>query len=107
MRDELLIVCALKATVILMAASGLCIALRRGSAAVRHLVWTAAFAALVLLPVVSSVAPVWTVVGQAGRLPEPPQANRLRRLSTQAATPVRAGMDWLPLVWSIGAALVL
>jgi hypothetical protein len=52
MRDELLIACALKATVILMAASGLCIALRRASAAVRHLVWTAAFAALVLLPVV-------------------------------------------------------
>jgi TonB family protein len=107
MRDELLIACALKATVILMAASGLCIALRRASAAVRHLVWTAAFAALVLLPVVSSLAPVWTVVGQAGRLPEPPQANRLRHLSTQAANPVRAGMDWLPLLWSLGAALVL
>src|SRR5207244_6373507 len=43
----------------------------------------------------------------AGRLPEPPQANRPRRLSTQAATPVRAGMDWLPLLWSLGAALVL
>src|SRR5262245_11536159 len=107
MRDELLIAGSLKASVILIAASVLYIALWRASAALRHLLWAVAFAALLLLPVVSPVAPGWTIARPETRLPAPPQANRLRQVSTQPAAPVRSGIDWLPLVWSIGAALVL
>src|SRR5712671_6092079 len=71
MGDELLILCSLKATVILIAACGLCAILRRASAATRHLVWTLAFAALLLLPVPlpSRLTPQVGQVGQAIRLP--------------------------------------
>src|SRR5690349_12244647 len=102
MFEELLIACSLKATVILVIAFGLCGALRRTSASIRHLVWTVMFAALLLLPVVPSVMPA--VVAQPVRLPSA-QANR--HLSTPPVSPVRAGIDWVPLVWLAGAALVL
>src|SRR5258706_2994893 len=57
MSDELLIAWSLKATVILIAAHGLCFILHRASAAARHLVWIVAFAALLLLPILSRVTP--------------------------------------------------
>src|SRR5262245_45096255 len=106
MRDELLIACSLKATVILIVGSGLSFALSRASAAVRHLLWTIAFTALLLMPVESAIAPKWPIMGYSA-LPEPAQADGLRQLSTHPATPVRPGIDWLPTVWVAGAALVL
>src|SRR5258705_9465238 len=60
MSHELLIAWSLKATVILIAAHGLCFILGRASAAARHLVWIVAFAALLLLPILSRVTPGWT-----------------------------------------------
>src|SRR5260370_39963783 len=97
MRDELLILCSLKATVILIAAGGLCVVLRRASAATRHLVWTLAFAALLLLPIPlpSRVTPQ---VGQAIRLTAK-QTISLRHESQSR--------DWVPLIWLVGATLVL
>src|SRR5258708_23147330 len=80
MRDELLILCSLKATVILIAACGLCAILRRASAAARHLGWTLAFAALLLLPIPMPVpSPVMTGGGQAGPAGRPPPAPGARR----------------------------
>src|SRR6266853_6121970 len=100
MRDELLILCSLKATVILIAACGLCAILRRASAATRHLVWTLAFAALLLLPIPLPVpSPVRTGVGQAIRLPV-----------AQAISSAAAGYQpapTVPLIWLLGATLVL
>src|SRR5260370_9415164 len=101
MRDELLILCSLKATVILIAACGLCVVLRRASAATRHLVWTLAFAALLLLPIPipSRLTPQVGQVGQAIRLPVA-QAISSGHAGYQPASTV-------PLIWLLGATLVL
>ena len=56
-----LIVFALRATVLLGAAFLATRLLRNGSAAFRHLVWTAAVAGVVALPVLSVVVPAWEV----------------------------------------------
>jgi len=52
---------AVKGTIVLMGAYGLSVLLGRSSAAMRHLVWAAALAALLALPVASLVAPAWDV----------------------------------------------
>src|SRR5580704_14214480 len=106
MSHEFLIACALKGTLVLMAAGGLSVALRRAAAAARHLVWTVAFAALLLLPLLSLAIPRWTVT--------------VRQSPVRAAAPLRAGgaaatvsrsarteLDWIFLVWLAGATLVL
>ncbi len=49
----------LKSFVVLAAAGGLCLALRRASAATRHLIWFLAVAALPWLPLMSSLLPSW------------------------------------------------
>ncbi|MBV8904900.1 MAG: hypothetical protein JOZ22_14810, partial [Acidobacteriia bacterium] len=48
---------ALKSVIVLGAAVVVALALRRSSAAVRHLVWTAAFAGLVALPALTLLLP--------------------------------------------------
>src|SRR5947208_5616446 len=102
MSDELLIAYSLKATVILIAALGLCLILRRASAAARHLVWTVSFAALLLLPILSRVTPAWTA---------PVRTSSALRVTggpvRSVALPVRASIDWIPLAWLVGATLVL
>src|SRR5258708_19356173 len=106
MTNELLIACALKGTFILLGACVLSVGLRRASAAARHLVWTVAFAALVLLPVLSIAVPRWTVtVPQSQVRPELP--SQVRTPVTAASKPVRAELDWLFLVWLAGATFVL
>src|SRR5260370_38905621 len=106
MTNELLIACALKGTFILLAACLLSVGLRRASAAARHLVWTVAFAALLLLPVLSIAVPRWTVtVPQSPIRPELP--SQIRTPVTAASKPVRAELDWLFLVWLAGATFVL
>src|SRR4051812_41700423 len=99
MLNELLLLCSLKATVILIAAAALCGILRRASASTRHLIWTMATAALLLLPlpVPSRVAPQ---VRQAIRLPAA-QAFSVS-LSSQPEQ-----HDWIAIIWLAGAALVL
>src|SRR5437016_9778809 len=99
MRNELLILCSLKATVILIAACGLCAILRRASAATRHLVWTLAFAALLLLPI-PVPSPVRTGAGQAIRLP-------VAQAISSAAAGYQPAPPTVPLIWLLGATLVL
>src|SRR5260370_42003658 len=102
MSNELLIACAVKGTFILIAAGLLSMALRRASAGARHLVWALAFAALLLLPVLSLAVPRWTVTApqSAVRLAAPAQA-----VTVSKAVP--AGVDWIVLIWAIGATLAL
>src|SRR6202030_3903070 len=101
MTNELLIACAFKGTFILIAACLLSVALRRASAAARHLVWVVAFAALLLLPALSVAVPSGTIAvphSQIGR------ALVRRAVAAAAASkPFRAEIDWLFLVWLAGA----
>ncbi|HEV2131111.1 MAG TPA: M56 family metallopeptidase, partial [Longimicrobiaceae bacterium] len=57
----ILLVVAVKATLLLLLAAALALALRRASAASRHLVWSLALAALLVLPPLSLLLPDWTV----------------------------------------------
>jgi TonB family protein len=106
MTNELLIACAFKGTSILIAACLLSVALRRASAAARHLVWVVAFAALLLLPALSVAVPRWTVT-----VPQSQIRPALRRPAAApaagASKPVRAEIDWFFLVWLSGVTLVL
>ena len=52
---------ALKASVILCSGVLLCLALRKSSAALRHLVWSVVLTALLLLPVLEVTTPAWRV----------------------------------------------
>jgi beta-lactamase regulating signal transducer with metallopeptidase domain len=57
----ILVDAAVKGAVILTLATALAAVLRRSSAAARHLVWSAALAVLVALPVLSAALPSWQV----------------------------------------------
>lgn len=52
---------ALKGTVVLLAAFLVAALLRRASASTRHLAWTAAFVALLALPLLAALLPAWRV----------------------------------------------
>src|SRR5579859_1991870 len=106
MTNELFIACAFKGTFILIAACLLSVALRRASAAARHLVWVVAFAALLLLPALSVAVPRWTVTVLQSQI-RPALSSQVRTPVTAASKPVRAEIDWLFLVWLSGATLVL
>jgi len=89
----------LKGTVVLAAAFGAAAVLRRKSAALRHGIWTAALAALLLLPVLSWRMPPVTVAQPA--------------MVVEAALPAAAGtprapagrpVPWLPLLYGAGLA---
>ena len=67
---------AWRATLILAAAFAAAAGLRRASAAVRHFVWTAAFVALLVLPVAMALTPKWSWLPEATQAARP----RLRRI---------------------------
>ncbi len=52
---------AFRSTMVLVAAFAIAIVLRRSSAAMRHLIWTCAFAGLLVLPLLQRSAPRWHV----------------------------------------------
>jgi beta-lactamase regulating signal transducer with metallopeptidase domain len=56
---SLLLDWAIKGVAVVLAAAIVVIAMRRASAAMRHLVWTAGMVCLLLLPLISLVAPKW------------------------------------------------
>src|SRR5258708_27318100 len=111
---------AIKSMAVLGAAWFMALVLRKNSAAVRHLVWTAAFAALLALPVLSILLPALRV--PVSRLPLPPSvvfAVTATPSHTPASTavtqpslsPLEASgwtLDWrwsLLMLWSAGAAV--
>ena len=113
---------ALKSTVVLGAAWSLAWALRGRSAALRHLVWTAAAAAVLALPFLSASLPVLRVPAVGALLPfdpavvfqvassaavEPPSSPVLPAANARRAiTAPRYGdwRIWLMLLWAAGAA---
>jgi len=121
----MLVSVALKSTVVLGAAWLLTHILRRRSAAARHLVWTAAAAALLALPVLSAIMPALPIQSRALRSVIPPLVFRVTAVAKgdSAATnrplaathaPSTPGTDWLPdyrfwlpLIWAAGTALGL
>jgi HEAT repeat protein/beta-lactamase regulating signal transducer with metallopeptidase domain len=89
-----------KATVILATAAIAASALRRGSAALRHLIWTLALASALLLPLLSMALPRWqlpivtlTSLEPATELAQPTAASApsLRLEMEHRATPPRLG----------------
>ena len=99
MFKEILIACAWKGTLVLVAALGLTAILRRASAAARHLVWTIAFGALLLLPFLTRMTPVWTATTPV--VFDAPVAT-----SAVRAAPADSRIDWTPFVWLFGAVMV-
>ena len=86
-----------KATLLLAAAFGVSALLRRCSASVRHFVWTAAFSALILLPVAILLEPQWTAVSV-------PQSVVLVTEAQPApdSTPAAPARPIVPMVWAAG-----
>src|SRR5580658_9736763 len=76
---------AFKGTAVLCAAYVAAFALRHRSAAARHLVWTAAFAALLALPLLSISLPSLRIPGAASILPD---ASNLVFRVTATGTPI-------------------
>jgi TonB family protein len=118
---------ALKGTAVLCAAYLAAFALRHRSAAARHLVWTAAFAALLALPLLSVSLPSLRIPGAAAILPDAsnlvfratatatagdasPQAQ-LAMQTQQTAQPGSRNQNnwplWLMLCWLGGSLVVL
>ena len=128
---ELLLPWTLKASVILLAAFAVTGAMRRTSAAARHFVWTLALAGVLVLPALGAVLPAWQVDAVPSLLPASPSAapDRAQPLvefqfranqrdpgavppgsSRYDVRPAAPRVDWfrvVPLVWTVGAGLVL
>ena len=105
---ELLAQSAWRGSIILAAAFAAAAGLRRASAAVRHIVWTAALAAIVVLPAAVLVAPKWSwrvataepvrAVVAVSRRVEPIEENTGGK-TTGATT------DWIVGLWVVGCAV--
>ncbi|HJQ66296.1 MAG TPA: M56 family metallopeptidase, partial [Gemmatimonadales bacterium] len=134
MRDFILAV-LIKASVLLGVAGLLAFVWRRSAAARRHLVWAVALGAVLVLPVVHWLGPIWPVLPRVGTtpnvLPAPTTAERVHPLappldevqrpprreattapqtivSPQPLLPTRsAPVPWLLVLWITGASLVL
>jgi TonB family protein len=72
---------------------------RRSSAATRHFLWTAAFAALLLLPAAALVMPHWTP-------PEPAILAQSTVVTATPSAPAPPTIPVLPMAWVTGCLLV-
>ena len=84
---ELLVAAALKGVLILVIAVALNFALRRASAASRHLVWSLALASLLALPILSFGLPSWQVPVLPGSFAEAQPAAVANDLETAGSAP--------------------
>jgi len=98
-----------KATLVLVTAAVVCLALRRASAALRHLVWTLAIVCVLCLPLLSMVLPAWRVGGLTYHMPastsphpvadsavQPTTDEAMVTTSTGGLTEAEAGQPTLP-----------
>jgi TonB family protein len=119
----LLIEATVKGSFFLLAALFLTLAMRRASAAARHLVWTLALAAMLLLPIISLMLPAWnlalispaaaetcserntmsegSIVVSRNRQVNPKQAVRPASVAFER-TARHAGFEWILLFWAMG-----
>ncbi len=97
MTTALLIECTLKAAALLAAACLAAWALRKSSAAARHMVWMAALLAVIALPALTTLAPAWQALPQTRIIVDAASASR-------AAQPASVS---LAALWMAGAALTL
>jgi TonB family protein len=109
---------ALKGTAVLAAAWLAAFLLRRHSAAARHLVWTAALAAVLALPFLSMSLPAWRVAAPAALPavvfqtsasaadagPSPPSAPGAQAAPDRPAPWRPDWRMWLALLWAAGTA---
>src|SRR5689334_21151987 len=102
MINEILFTCAWKGTALLLGAWIASALLRKHSAAVRRLIWTASFLCLLALPAGSRLTPVWSV-------PLPPATRIAPAVSAPIvnAAPAPSAADWISAFWLAGAILVL
>lgn len=91
---QLLADSVLKCSLMLLAAGALTLALRRASAAARHLVWALAFAGVLTLPVASAALPDWGLPAwpRLARIAVPPDAGPSPRIAT-GESPAPAGTE--------------
>jgi beta-lactamase regulating signal transducer with metallopeptidase domain len=92
--------------VVFVIASGLCAALRRTSAAQRHLIWAAAFASLLVIPLLANLLP-------ASERSTPVQVLMVTSVAAETVLsqdPAQTSSPWRTLLgwtWVIGTALLL
>jgi TonB family protein len=95
-----MIALVVKATFILAAAFCAAAGLRRGSAALRHFIWTAALAAILLLPIARLVPQPAPIAAPAIVV------AAVTQVSTAPATPSPSpSLPWLAILYGMGAAL--
>ena len=91
-----------KASILLAAAWVARAALRGASAALRHFLWTGAFAAVLLLPAAVRVAPKW----QAPAIPPiAAAAPSATEVTVHGNAPAPSHVSWPLLLWGLGCAL--
>src|SRR5215207_7779821 len=96
-----------KSTLLLCAAAVAARALRRGSAAARHLVWCLALGAAMALPALALVVPGWKPGFLAVLRPSTAGSAWGMEAGAAAAVPPLSLATVLALVWAAGAAVVL
>lgn len=102
----MLLTLAMKGTLVLIVAFTVAFALRRGSAAMRHLVWAGAFVCLLMLPLLRAIAPVW-------RVAVPTPAMRALSVMYEESAPASAPPEEherqfdLTIVWYAGVTLAM
>ncbi len=94
---------AWKSTVILAAPCAGAFLLRRGAAAIRHFVWTAAFATLLILPAAVLMIPKWPVRNTVNVVP----GTVVVRVTEAAAAPGRTPINLPAVFWVSGTAVML
>ncbi len=98
---------ALKSTLILAGAALTTCLLKRASAATRHLVWLAAMAGLLLLPVLSGLGPAWRPRVATAIAAAPAQALTVLDIVAERSGTVLSPVSLALWTWAFGCAMVL